>query len=685
MYRFLNNISENFNKEQNRWSLWVPVLFGAGIGIYFLLPGEISIWWSLALIELMIVLAVWFRYNTGFLTFLAIFSMVVLGFADIQLKAAYLNGEKGLQNEEKLYVSGRIEKIGFNYRGNQRLILSDATNFDRNRDLGTVRVSLRSKSSPFKVGECVEMVAQLMPLSKPVLPGGYQFDRKAYFEGLDASGYAISEVLPIDCMGEPSFSNRFRYAVDELRGRIIRHIRSVLPSDQASVTAAIVAGEQGVISRKIIQNYRDSGLAHFLSISGLHMTMIAGLMFFLVRLVIAFVPPLALRCDSKKISAVFAILISVFYLFISGAEIPAQRAFIMNFIVVLGIMLGRRAISMKTISLAALLVLVFTPQALIGASFQMSFAAVIALIAFYEKYAGSLHRFLSGNDKEQTFLLKTVKIVWVYIAGILVSDLVASLATMPFAVYHFNKISVYTTLANLLAGPVIGLVIMPFVLIALLLMPLGLDYWPLRLVGWGIGLVNDITAYVASLPNAGYQVLSMPLWGLLFIVFGGLWLCLWQEAWRKWGWLLVAAGMFSIFTVRVPDVIVDAEADLLAVKDNQGELVILPSRGNYFAKQMWLEKTANKKLDDKKNKLIKKIYKGATVDKKWLDLECNDEYCLYKRRIKYFKDRRLEVDGKPFDASQAAGAVFYLDGEKVKVKTVRDDIGVRYWNSVVSR
>ena len=381
MYRFLNNISENFNKEQNRWSLWVPVLFGAGIGIYFLLPGEISIWWSLALVELMIVLAVWFRYNTGFLTFLAIFSMAVLGFADIQLKAAYLNGEKGIKTEEKLYVSGRIEKIGFNYRGNQRLILSDATNFDRNRDLGTVRVSLRSKSSPFKAGECVEMVAQLMPLSKPVLPGGYQFDRKAYFEGLDASGYAISEVLPIDCVGEPSFSNRFRYAVDELRGRIIRHIRSVLPPDQASVTAAIVAGEQGVISRKIIQNYRDSGLAHFLSISGLHMTMIAGLMFFLVRLIIAFVPPLALRCDSKKISAVFAILISVFYLFVSGAEIPAQRAFIMNFIVVLGIMLGRRAISMKTISLAALLVLVFTPQALIGASFQMSFAAVIALIA----------------------------------------------------------------------------------------------------------------------------------------------------------------------------------------------------------------------------------------------------------------------------------------------------------------
>lgn len=682
MYVFWHNIKEQFNEEQNRWFLWFPVLFGMGIGTYFLLPLEISIWWTLTIIELMIFAAIFFRYYNTFLAWLMIGAIFVLGFANIQLKSVYLNHPREIKTEEKIYVSGRIEKIDYNYRGSQRLLIDNATNFDGDRHLGTLRISLRTKDSGFKVGQCVEMAANLMPVSKPGMVGGYQFDRKAYFEKMDANGYALSQVSEIDCLDKASLSSRFSYFVDKLRGKIIHHIREVLPADQASVTAAIVAGEQGVISRKIIQNYRDSGLAHFLSISGLHMSMIAGLMFFFVRLIIAFIPPLALRYDSKKIAAVFAILISIFYLFISGSEIPAQRAFIMNFIVVLGIFLGRKAISMRTISWAALIVLIISPQALVGASFQMSFAAVVALIAFYEKYAGKLQSFLNGDKNGSNgLLIKTVKIIWIYIIGILVSDLVASLATMPFAIYHFNKISIYTTLANLLAGPVIGLIIMPFVLIALLVMPLGLDYWPLKLVGFGIEQVNNITAYVASLPNAGYQVLSMPWWGLILIVLGGLWLCIWNMPWRKWGWLGILIGVLSIFTMKTPDVMIDAESGVWAVKDNQGDLVIMPSRGNRFIKQMWLEKTANKKLTDKENKQLKKIYKGEVFDKNWLDLECDEKVCTYKKRIKYYKDEHLEIDDVPFDAADAQGASIYFERDKIKINTVRKYIGKRFWNN----
>lgn len=682
MYLFWHNIKEQFNEEQNRWFLWLPVLFALGIGVYFLLPTEISIWWTLTIIELMVFVAIYFRYQNTLLAWLMISAIMVLGFANIQLKSVYLNHQKEIKNEERQYVAGRIEKIDYNYRGSQRLLISNATNFDRNRNFGTVRISLRTKDSGFRVGQCVEMAANLMPISKPGMVGGYQFDRKAYFEKMDANGYALSQVSEIDCVGRVSLSNRFSYFVDGLRGKIITHIREVLPADQASITTAIVAGEQGVISRKIIQNYRDSGLAHFLSISGLHMTMIAGLMFFLVRLIIAFIPPIALRYDSKKIAAVFAILISIFYLFISGMQIPAQRAFIMNFIVVLGIFLGRKAISMRTISWAALIVLVLTPQALVGASFQMSFAAVVALIAFYEKYAGPLQRFLNGERNDASgWIIKVLKIIWIYVIGILVSDLVASLATMPFAIYHFNKISIYTTLANLLAGPVIGIIIMPFVLIALLLMPLGLDYWPLKLVGFGIEQVNNITAYVASLPNAGYQVLSMPFWGLALIVVGGLWLCIWNRPWRKWGWLAILIGVLSIFTMKAPDVMIDAESGVLALKDNQGDLVIMPSRGNRFIKQMWLEKTANKKLLSKENKLLNKIYKGEISDKNWLDLECDKTSCIYKKRIKYYKDKKLEIDGKIFDTTKAEGASIYFAGDKIRVDTVRAYIGKRFWNN----
>lgn len=680
MHRFGIWFKEQFDSEQTRWFLWMPVLFGLGIGLYFLLPAEISIWWTLLVIESLIALAVIFRFNLPVLALLMILAVVTLGFTDIQLKSVYLNKGSEIKKQEITYVSGQISKIDYNYRGNQRLLLINAENFEKDRRFGTVRISTRQKNSSLKVGQCVEAAANLMPVAKPAMVGGYQFDRKAYFEGIKANGFALSQIYEADCTVETPLTTKFRYAVDELRLKIINHIRSVLPANQASIAAAIVAGEQGVINRQIIQNYRDSGLAHFLSISGLHMSMIAGLMFFLIRLIVAFIPPLALRYDSKKLAAVFAILISIFYLLISGAQIPAQRAFIMNFIVVLGIFLGRKAISMRTIAWAALIVLVISPQALIGASFQMSFAAVVALIAFYEKYAGRLQKFLKGGEA-QSLWLKICKVVWIYIIGILVADFVASLATMPFAVYHFNKISIYTTITNLLAGPIIGLIIMPFVLIALLLMPFGLDYLPLKLVGFGIELVNEITAYVSSLPYAGYQVLSMPLWGLNAIVFGGLWLCLWNMPWRKWGWLLIALGVLSIFTVKSPDVMIDEEASLLAVKDKQGELVILPARGNYFTKQMWLEKTANKKLDKADYQKLKNIYLGKKTYPDWLDLACNSKSCVYRDSVKYDKSGALEIDGKKFDTEKAAGASLYFSDKEINVKTVRGYIGSRLWNN----
>lgn len=681
MYRLWHYLEEQFLGEQNRWFLWMPVLFAIGIGAYFVLPQEISPWWTLGIIESLIVLAVLFRRRIFALVLLMIVAVVVLGFTNIQLKALYLSENPQVMAPEKTYLSGKISAIDYNYRGNQRLLLTDTTNFEKDRNFGSLKVSVRSKETGLHVGQCVEMAVSIMPLAKAAMVGGYQFDRKAYFDGLSGNGYALSQALPIECEIPTSWSQNFKFGIDKLRNKIIAHIREVLPPDQASITAAIIAGEQGVIRKEVIQNYRDSGLAHFLSISGLHMSMIAGLMFFLVRLIVAFIPALAVRYDSKKLAAVFAILISIFYLLISGAQIPAQRAFIMNFIVVLGILLGRRAISMKTISWAGLFVLILTPQALVGASFQMSFAAVVALIAFYEKYAGNLQRFLNGNkNAEQSFVIKFIKIIWVYIIGIMVSDLVASLATMPFAIYHFNKIAVYTTLTNLLAGPIIGLIIMPFVLLSLLLMPLGLDYWPLKITGWGVEQINHITAYVSSLQGAGYQVVSMPLWGLLTIVFGALWLCIWNKSWRKLGWIGVVIGTLSVFSVKTPDVLINEDASAVAFKDNMGELVIMPSRGNYFSKKIWLEKTANNKLSAKQNKLLKQIYKGEAVDANWLDLKCDNYSCIYKNVVKYYKDKRFDIAGKAIDIPQTLGVSVYLDGAKQEIITVRDYIGNRYWN-----
>ena len=187
---------------------------------------------------------------------------------------------------------------------------------------------------------------------------------------------------------------------------------------------------------------------------------------------------------------------------------------------------------------------------------------------FYEKFAGRLSRFLSGE--EVSLGGRVLRGIWAYFLGVIIADLVASLATLPFAIYHFNRIALYTSLTNMAAGPLIGFVIMPFVLVSLLLMPLGLETLPLKLVGCGLSAVNSLTTRVASLPHAAAGVVSMPLWGLLLITFGGLWLCLWRCRWRMWGFAAIAVGFLSILTVSVPDLIVDRDARTVAVRTDDG-------------------------------------------------------------------------------------------------------------------
>ena len=682
MLLWFDKIKEQFLQEYDRWFLWVPVLFGVGILFYFALPVEPSIWLTLGVVEALILAAILLRHHIYALGILAVFGVMILGFANVQLKAVYLAKRPILtENIDKVYLRGRIVSLDYNSRGNQRVVLDNLEDFDEQPlNLGQIRVSLGYGTEPLKSGQCIEFVGKIMPLPAPSLPGGYQFDRKSFFEGLRASGYSISRALPVACHEAPSLRDKFGYLIDRIREAIVAKIDRVLPPDEAGITAAIVAGERGKMSQELTNNYRDSGLAHFLSISGLHMSMLAGLMFFLVRFIMALIPALALRGDSKRPAAVLAIVMSLIYLLISGAEIPTQRAFIMTFIVLLGVLFARRAISMKTIAWAALIVLIIAPEAVAGASFQMSFAAVVALIAFYEKYAGALQRFLRGPSVDEPSLAaKVLRGVWVYVIGIIVSDLIASLATLPFAIYHFNRVALYTSLANLLAGPIIGLIIMPFVLVALLLMPFGFEAWALQLVGFGVGLVNDITAWVASLPEAALQVFSLPAWGLALIVLGGLWLALWTCSWRKWGFVLIFIGFLSLFTVRSPDMLVNDDGSLIALKDNSGDLVILPVRGKNFDKKVWLEKNADEKISAAESRKLRRIYQGKDTYPQWLDLQCDKKFCFYKNRIKIIKGGKIEIDGKALNMVDSLGAAVYLHKKGAEIKTVRAYCGCRLW------
>ncbi|MBE6452767.1 MAG: ComEC family competence protein [Alphaproteobacteria bacterium] len=677
MFRgFFTYIRRQADLERERWSLWYTVFFGSGIGFYFSLSAEPSKWISLAIVESIILLALLLKKHHRILRVIGLCSIFVLGFCWIQIRTLYLSTYIYHSPITKTYLQGRINKIDFNSKGNVRLTLDNIQNFEQENINGRYKITLRQKQPTFKSGQCVEMVAELKPNIQAQIPYGYQFNRHNFYQGISGNGYSLSPAYPIECKSDTDFFTNSINKINNLRSLIVRHIHKILPQEEASIVSAILAGEQSGIKSTQLEKYRNSGLAHFLSISGMHMSLIAGIMFFLIRLIMAAIPKLSLRFDSKKVAVGFTFIISTVYLLISGIEIPAQRAFIMTTIVLLGVLFNRRAISMKSISLAALLVLIITPEALIGASFQMSFAAVVALIAFYEKISVRLNNWLCHRD--DNFFIKTIKIITIYIVGIILADLIASLATLPFAIYHFNRISIYTTITNLLSGPIIGLIIMPFTLFALILIPFGLDIPFLYIIGYGVKILNDITSFISSQPEASLQVLSMPTWGLVLIVLGGLWLCIWEHKWRWWGIIPIIIGFSSLYLVQKPDILIGANNNLVAVKSEENNMIVLPAVGNNFTKHLWLEKTASNKLTSKQKKELKQIWQGQRYNPEWLDLKCNQYFCIYKNIVRITKEYKVFINNKTIDNKDDSVAI-YLN-PKLKVIYSNDITGKRIWN-----
>ena len=443
-----------------------------------------------------------------------------------------------------------------------------------------------------------------------------------------------------------------------MRQQIISYIGKILPPEQAGIADALLVGEKTHISPQITDNYRNSGLAHFLSVSGLHLGAIAALVFFLIRLLISLFPTLALRIDSKKIAAIVAIFFSGLYLFISGMAIPAQRAFIMTSVVFIGIIFNRQSISMLMVNFAALVILIIEPQTLISISFQMSFAAVYALVAFYETYAAKLSHFAPQHN----FILK---IFW-YLVNLVLADFIASLATLPFSLYHFHRAAVYTSLGNLLAGPIIGFWIMPAVLLCLTALPLHLAFYPLKILGSGIAIINHITDYVSHLPSSVWYC-YMPFSGLILVICGTYWLCIWQQAWRRWGIILIIAGILSIFLPQTsPDLVFSENMSDISVRDNSGNLVWIPYKRNSWIQNIWKENLNLIDMNKKQHKQFKRSLNSNTklkIDN--IDLTCDNKSCIYKDKVEFTLNKMLKIENIDADISNG-GYVYFNNKPRLK-------------------
>ena len=449
--------------------LWLPVFFGAGIGIYFLLKVEPPLWPGVAATVAGAGLSFALRRHPAWCEAALALTVFAAGFALICETARERQAPMLQRHLGPVTVTGRVVDIDLAQKGWRIVVAPDPIpGLDPTDQPHRLRLHIPQTSDELNPGDHVRLKAVLHPVPPQILPGGRDFQRELYFAGIGAVGYTFGGARRITgAEGASEAGGGWREDLRHLRTEMTRRINAVLPGSTGGVASALITGKRGAIAEEVKQSFRDSGLSHLLAIAGLHLGLVGAFVFFAVRGGLALIPWIALRYPIKKIAAAATLLVLTCYLLISGAAIPTERAFVMNGIVFVAIMIDRLRISMRICAIAAAVVLVLDPASLVGVSFQMSFGAVVALIAVYETFGGKLGRILHGRS-----LLGGI---WGYCGAVAVTTLVATLGTYPFSIYHFHHIALYSPLANVIAVPLSALWTLPWGVVTCLLMPFGLE------------------------------------------------------------------------------------------------------------------------------------------------------------------------------------------------------------------
>jgi competence protein ComEC len=580
----LTGIRRQLEAEQERWFAWLPVSVGCGIGAYFALPSEPTMLLAVAPFLAMLAIRV-SGAGRATLSRLLVVALLAgsLGFALAKLRVERVAAPVLERQINVVDMRGWVELIEPRVSRGKRLTLRTLSvgEFPAGERPARVRVSVPRVPVDLAPGMAVRVRATLMPPSAPAMPGDYDFARQAWFDGIGAVGYSLSTPIVDHAAIDPPADLRFWAAIERVRQAIGARVVAALPGETGAIANALITGERGGISEATTNAFRDSGILHILSISGFHMAIMAGSVFFIVRLVLAAFPALALRYPIKKWAAASAMLAALAYFLISGGAFATVRSAIMIAIMFLAVLLDRPALALRNVVLAATVILVVFPESLFDVGFQMSFAAVLALVCTYEA--------LRRSEAWGALMQQPSARVAMFFGGIVLSTLIASAAVAPFAAYHFHKSQQFAVLANLIALPVCNLLVMPAALAALVLMPLGLEAYPLWVMGWGIEAMVWTAQRVAELPGSVLHVPAMPSLAFLLMVAGGLWLMLWQTRWRLLGLAAIAVGMAVAPTLPSPDLLIGRDAEIVAVRGDDGELSAVGGSRSSFELERWLE------------------------------------------------------------------------------------------------
>src|ERR1700744_5480852 len=560
---------------------WVPVAFGIGIALYFTATHEPVL--SVGVVTAVVLCAAAFLLRRSrFFASAVIVAAIAAGFATATVRTAYLAHTVLQRPLYSVALSGFVETRDICERTDRfvlRVTAMDAPRFSGK--LERVRLSVKKGTAP-DVGSFVELKARLQPPLAPLRPGSYDFARDQFFQGIGASGFVTGVIKIVEPPVPGGLSLRYAAVMQGLRDAIDARIRTVLDGDKRAIATALLTGRRDAITTPVNDAMFISGLGHVLSISGYHMAVVAGVVFFAVRALLALIPALTVSFAIKKWAAAAALGAATFYLLLSGAEVATQRSFFMTAVVLIAVIVDRRAVTFRTLAVAAMIVLAMAPEAVVHPSFQMSFAATLGLVALVQI---GMPRLFASPDNSITAKIA----LWGgrEIMMLTLASLVAGLATTPYAAFHFHRVTPYGILANLAAMPVVSAVVMPAGMLGLVAMPFGFDGFFWWLMGIGIDWMIVVTEWVAALPGAIGRMAAFGTGPLIVSSAGIVLFGLLRTPLRWSGAAMLMLSVIWALAVPQPDILISADGHNVGVRGRDGRLHLMRTTKDAFLLKEW--------------------------------------------------------------------------------------------------
>ncbi|WP_156796151.1 ComEC/Rec2 family competence protein [Brevundimonas subvibrioides] len=579
--RFFAWIADEARAQSLRWRLLAPVAFGGGAAIYFALRSEPPLW-PLA-VAAAVTGATWLaarRRGTGRRVTLPLMLLACLacGLAGAKVRSDRVAAPIAPAMAEPTVIEGWVVDVDSPGDRGHRVVVAPVRIRGLAPEATPIRLRATVRGDPPVPGSAIRLFAIVNPPPPPASPGAYDFGRGAWFERLGGTAFALAETRSTILPTAP-WSLRMAMRVNAIRFGLAQRIVHRLGERTGGIAAAMTTGHETWIQRDDLDAMRDSGLAHILSISGLHMAIVGGFAFFLVRFGVAAWPWLALRVSGKKVAAVAGVVAVWSYLILSGAPAPAERAAITASIAFAAILLDRQAISMHGLAVAAMVVLILQPEAIVTPGFQMSFAATAALVALTEAWPPRTREL---SVPWPIALFQSAR-HWLVVA--VTASLVAGVATGPFAIQHFNRTAVFGLIANLATSPIADFIMMPALALGALLEPIGLGGPFLWVAGRGVDAMLAVGHWVSGLPGAVQTIASAPDYVLPISFLGVLFVCLWQGRLR-WAGLPFVCAVLIWPRAPTPTVWI-GDGGTNAAFSRSGQAVVIRPGVREFATDLW--------------------------------------------------------------------------------------------------